>query len=130
MMKLKDNGDGTYSTTTSKFVQVIQSHNAVSIRDTSNNDSSLIDVSVSENKSVYVHNGLNQTLSVQLLIYSPDGTQYYAVPSPKTITAGSSYLITTADFLLLNAPICKIKVRLFCTVSPTSGAASAWVQSY
>lgn len=130
MMKIRDNGDGTYSTTTGKTTQSLQSHNAVAIRDTANNDSALIDVSSFENKSVFVYNGLNQALSAQLMVYNPDGTLLYLVPGAKTIATGSAYLISAADYALLSAPFMKMKVRLFCTVAPTSGITSSWVMGY
>lgn len=129
-MKIRDNGDSTYSTTTSKVVQATSVISALPITDTANHDSSVLDVSTFENVSIFVCNLLNQAVTVQVLIIGPDGTSTYNVTTTKSVASNTSYLVSSVDIPVLTAPFTKMKVRLYCTTAPTSGTVYAWVEGY
>lgn len=124
-MKIRDNLDSTFSTSTSKTNISTQIFTALSITDVLNHDSALIDVTMLEEKSIFVNNGLNQPLTLTAQIYDPTGTYAYSVST--TIAAGTAYLVTRFDLPIINMPFTSLKIRLSCAIAPASGAVNAWL---
>lgn len=128
MMKIKDNGDGTYSTTTASIVQEIQLLNAVAIRNTSPNTSTTVDATaLSSRKYFHVSNTLNQAVTIGVTVYTSDGNNGVVIGS-KSIAAGTNGLITIADISTLSEPFNKISITATCSIAPASGSVSVWLE--
>ena len=126
-MKIRDNGDTTFSTSIAKTNYYSQVYMNLTITDILNHFSSIIDVTMLENTSIFINNGLNQSVTLQVMIYDPTSTYYYTVATTKTISGSSAYLVSSVDIPVLNTPFTKVKFNLYCSVAPTSGSVNAWL---
>ncbi len=120
-MRIRDNGDGTYSTTNAKLVGEVQFQNALSITDTAVHSSATIDVSgYSGRKYLHVVHNLNQAITVTVVAYISNGTNGIVVGS-KTLAANTSGIITAADIPALAEPVQQFAIQVQCSVAPASG---------
>lgn len=126
-MRVRANLDNSYSTTTGVNVTPMQLFTNQAITDTATHDSAAQDVSGFLNKSMFINNTLNQSVTVSVIVLDPNGSNPYVVASNKIVTAGTTYLITASDIAVLSAPFTLIKIRLQCTVAPASGNINAWI---
>jgi hypothetical protein len=124
-MKIKDNGDSTYSTTSCSPVQELTAVNALAITDTANHDV-VMDVSnLSGRKFLFINNTLNQSVTIQVGIVSGSGLWFML--GSKTVTTSNYGIISASDMPLLVEPMMKMAIRISCSVAPTSGTVSVWI---
>lgn len=96
-------------------------HNAVSIRDTANNDTVNTDVSdLSGRKVILIDNTLNQSVIISVIV-RPNSEAFSYNAGSVTISASSTGIITPAAIPVLDDPWMKVQLRAVCSVAPTSG---------
>jgi len=102
--------------------------NAVAIGDTVNHDSETINISnLGGRKNLLVKNTHNQSVNVSMVFY--DSASFAAgVTVAVAVPNSASKIISATDIPQLLEPIQKIKVRLACTVAPTSGSANVYLE--
>lgn len=127
-MKIKDNGDGTYSTTTCSTTQEIQLLSALAVTDTVGHYSSIFDISnLSGRKYIHVASTLNQAATVSVLVYNSAGSGNVTIGS-KSIAANTNGIITASDIANLSEPYSKMAVCVTCAVAPASGNINIWLE--
>lgn len=126
-MKIKDNGDGTYSTTICSPVQEVTAFNALAIIDTVNHDVTIDVSNLSGRKVFLVCNTHNQAVTVSIIAATSSGTSCVTLGS-KSVAATSYALISAADIATLVEPFMKLTVRTQCSVAPTSGNVTVWLE--
>lgn len=122
------NSDGTANVqlATRKTSQII-GHNAVAIRNTSNNDVDVDVTLVPGLKALIVSNTTDQQASV--LIYAKSANySFAAMGAAKTVNAGAAFMFSDSDFSGLRLPLQKITVRISFTAAPTSGSVSSYIE--
>lgn len=127
-MKIKDNGDGTYSSTNAKVVFETQLFSALAVTDNQPHDSSQADVSgISGRKYLHFVNTLNQAVTVSVIGCISDGTNSVTLGA-KSFAASTSGIITAVDIPALLEPLQKIVVRVQCSTAPSSGNISVFLE--
>lgn len=101
---------------------------AVSIRDTTTNNSSYVDVSAYRGqKSIWLYNAHNQTATVNILAQAQNGLQFQLLVG-KTVTSGNVAILTDTDIPALRGRIYKLRVQVSYTVAPTTGTFTAIIE--
>jgi hypothetical protein len=108
-----------------KAIEIVM-HNGLAIVDTANYDV-VIDVSAYDRKNIFIVNLLNQSVTVQVFILALTGTSNVSLGT-KVIASGTSGMITQVDFTAMLEPTQRYRVRLFCTVAPTSGTVTTYLE--
>lgn len=102
-----------------KAVEVV-CHNALTIRDSLTHDSSLFDISVYDRKSVFIVNTLDQSVSVTFLVQTLSVSNAVFLVT-KSIAAGQTGVISSADNVGMADPFQQAKIRVSCVTPPTTG---------
>jgi hypothetical protein len=99
-----------------------QVFNAEAIRDTANHDSDVSDNSIFDPRTIFVKNGLNQTVTIQL-----QGSRNR--PFTDFVDIGSSFDVaaTTNGYGTISDYFPFIRIRASCATSPTTGTLDIWI---
>jgi len=96
--------------------------NAESIRDTVHHISNISNCEDYPKKSIIIHNGLNQDVTIKL---QGDINKAFAKPMKlepnKIVTANQEDYMTSDDIIPF------LRVRAICTVAPTTGVLDVWI---
>ena len=112
-------------------------HNAIAITDTLAKDSAITEVAdIPLRKILHVRNTLDQPVDISVFVYSrlgDTGTTYYGPSNinsgtTKTVAAGVNMILTETDSPALNHPVQFMMVRAKCSVAPTTGSVSVWLE--